>query len=226
MSRLNGGSAPIGAPAMRMSPELGGSNPAIIRSVVVLPEPEAPSKVRNSPPAISSVRSSTAAKSPKRFERCRNSRIGSRNVSCRRVTFPRSSAEVSGVSTGALLRRLHLVPDLLVLLAARTPLPEVHLGAVVGDVALARGLLLGHVLLGVGVGDDVRGHVVQQLLGERLRRVLEPGVGGVQVLGALSEHPVVRPRGGAFLGDRLTRGELGLPELVGHQRPALALPIS
>ena len=81
MSRLNGGSAAIGCPAIRMSPDVGGSKPAIMRSVVVLPDPEAPSRVRNSPEAISSDRSSTAAKSPNHFDRCRTSRIGSRTVS-------------------------------------------------------------------------------------------------------------------------------------------------
>src|SRR5690349_2553726 len=147
MSRLNGGSAAMGEPAMRISPEVGGSKPAIIRSVVVLPEPEAPSRVRNSPAAMSSVRSSTAAKSPNRLVSRRSSMIGSRSVSWRRVSWSRSSdegwevdmapGEEGSGGRGQLAHRydllggLHLVPDLLVLLAARAPLPEVDLGAVV-----------------------------------------------------------------------------------------------
>ena len=76
MSRLNGGRAAMGMPAIRISPDVGGSNPAIMRSVVVLPEPDAPSSVRNSPAAMSSDRSSTAAKSPNRLVRRCSSRIG------------------------------------------------------------------------------------------------------------------------------------------------------
>src|SRR5215218_7369897 len=164
MSRLNGGRAAIGSPPMRISPAVGGSKPAIIRRVVVFPEPEAPSSVRNSPDAMSSERSSTAANSPNRFVRCRSSRSG-------------------WDGTCGLLGGLHLVPDLLVLLAPRAPLPKVDLGPVVRNVALAGALLRRHVRLGRGIGHDIRGHVVQQLLGERLRRVLEPGVRGVEVLG-------------------------------------------
>ena len=48
-SRLKGGSGVIGTPSIRISPEVGCSNPAIMRRVVVLPEPLAPRKVRNSP---------------------------------------------------------------------------------------------------------------------------------------------------------------------------------
>src|SRR5437868_15544893 len=102
MSRLKGGSAPIGVPAIRISPAVGGSKPAIIRSVVVFPEPEAPSSVRNSPAAISRESSSTARKSPNRFEMRRSSRIGIR-----------------------LLRGLHLDPDVLVLFLPRAQLTEI-----------------------------------------------------------------------------------------------------
>jgi len=49
MSRLKGGSAAIGCPAIRMSPDVGGSKPAIMRSVVVLPEPEAPRQCEEFP---------------------------------------------------------------------------------------------------------------------------------------------------------------------------------
>ena len=46
---------------------VGKSNPAIIRSVVVLPQPEGPSRAKNSPSPISRSMSSTAVTSPKRF---------------------------------------------------------------------------------------------------------------------------------------------------------------
>jgi hypothetical protein len=47
-----------------MVPESGSQNPAIIISVVVLPDPDEPRKVTNSPAAISIDASSTATTSP------------------------------------------------------------------------------------------------------------------------------------------------------------------
>jgi hypothetical protein len=47
-------------PSSRIAPAVGNSNPAIINSVVVLPEPLGPRKVTNSPRAMSIDTSSTA----------------------------------------------------------------------------------------------------------------------------------------------------------------------
>jgi len=47
-----------------MRPESGSSKPAITRSVVVLPDPEGPSIVKNSPASTSSDSLSTATTSP------------------------------------------------------------------------------------------------------------------------------------------------------------------
>src|SRR4051794_18118802 len=49
---------------MRTAPASGTSRPAIRRSVVVLPAPVGPSRTQNSPSAMESVRSWTAAASP------------------------------------------------------------------------------------------------------------------------------------------------------------------
>jgi len=49
---------------MKISPALGSWKPAIIRSVVVLPQPEGPSSVISSPGATSRLTSRTAATSP------------------------------------------------------------------------------------------------------------------------------------------------------------------
>jgi hypothetical protein len=57
---LYGGKASTDRPSMAMSPALGVSKPAIIISVVVLPEPLGPSKVKNSPERISSETPRTA----------------------------------------------------------------------------------------------------------------------------------------------------------------------
>ena len=48
----------------RISPASGSTNPAIMRSSVVLPQPEGPSRKKNSPFAISSDTSRTVATSP------------------------------------------------------------------------------------------------------------------------------------------------------------------
>ncbi len=47
--RSYGGSRETSSPASSIVPSSGASNPAIIRSVVVLPEPDGPSIVKNSP---------------------------------------------------------------------------------------------------------------------------------------------------------------------------------
>src|SRR5258708_16618825 len=48
-----------------MRPEVGSSSPAIMRSVVVLPQPEGPSMTKNSPSPTTKLDSRTATKSPK-----------------------------------------------------------------------------------------------------------------------------------------------------------------
>src|SRR5216683_2600646 len=54
-------------PCKRMRPLSGTSKPAIIRSVVVLPQPLGPSKEKNSPSRIERVTPRTAAAFPKRL---------------------------------------------------------------------------------------------------------------------------------------------------------------
>jgi dihydroxyacetone kinase-like protein len=54
-------------PSSRMRPAVGISSPAIIRSVVVLPQPEGPSSTKNWPCPMVRVKSRTATKSSKRF---------------------------------------------------------------------------------------------------------------------------------------------------------------
>src|SRR5712691_13483908 len=56
---------------MWISPDVGRSSPAIMRSSVVFPEPEEPSRTRNSPSRIDRSTPSTAWRSPKSFRRFR-----------------------------------------------------------------------------------------------------------------------------------------------------------
>jgi hypothetical protein len=60
IERLCGGNAATGAPPTMISPAVGVRKPAIIRSSVVLPEPEGPRTVRNEPASSSKEASSTA----------------------------------------------------------------------------------------------------------------------------------------------------------------------
>src|SRR3989449_4215886 len=70
--RALGGTSPsTRSPPMWISPDVGRSSPAIIRSSVVLPEPEEPSRTRNSPSRIERSTPSTAWSSAKCFLRFR-----------------------------------------------------------------------------------------------------------------------------------------------------------
>ena len=64
MPRLCGGTLLIGRPFRKISPWVAGSKPASIIKVVVLPEPDGPSIVTNSPLAISRLRFLTTSVSP------------------------------------------------------------------------------------------------------------------------------------------------------------------
>src|SRR5581483_4395094 len=59
--RRFGGTSVTSSPRSRMRPSSGCSKPAIIRSVVVLPQPDGPSIVKNSPSWISRSTPATAA---------------------------------------------------------------------------------------------------------------------------------------------------------------------
>jgi len=68
MSRSRGVTAFTTRSPIEIEPSLGFSKPATSRSAVVLPQPDGPTRIRNSPSAISSDRSSSATtSSEKRF---------------------------------------------------------------------------------------------------------------------------------------------------------------
>ena len=67
MWRLCGGSVTTERRSIAMSPSVGVSNPAIIISVVVLPDPLGPSSVRNSPAPTVSEMPRTAPTASNRF---------------------------------------------------------------------------------------------------------------------------------------------------------------
>ena len=65
--RANGARLVTSSPPRKTFPDVGASKPAIIRSTVVLPDPDGPSIEKNSPSRISRSRSSTAVTAPNRF---------------------------------------------------------------------------------------------------------------------------------------------------------------
>src|SRR5512138_764862 len=67
------GSRAMLTPSTTASPDVGGSTPASMRSVVVLPAPSGPTMPNNSPGATSKVTRSTAIVSPKWRDRSRTS---------------------------------------------------------------------------------------------------------------------------------------------------------
>src|SRR5207247_9360842 len=67
--RLRGDTPLTTRPSKRMSPLSGVSKPAIMRSVVVLPQPEPPTSETSSPGWMSRESPSTATAPPKRFVR-------------------------------------------------------------------------------------------------------------------------------------------------------------
>ena len=75
-SRLCGGVLVTSSPPTRTVPEVGSLKPAIIRSVVVLPHPDGPSREKNSPLAMSRSRSSTTVEPPKILVRPRSETDG------------------------------------------------------------------------------------------------------------------------------------------------------
>src|SRR5438105_14856788 len=73
MSRCLGGRSFTTRSPMRMSPEEISSSPAVMRSAVVFPEPDGPTRTRNSPSATSRLSRSTASvPSGKLFETSAN----------------------------------------------------------------------------------------------------------------------------------------------------------
>ena len=65
-----------GSPSMRMRPSVGVSRPAIMRSVVVFPQPEGPSRVTKPRSSINMFRSSTATNFSKRLVTCSSTICG------------------------------------------------------------------------------------------------------------------------------------------------------
>src|SRR5207253_7255610 len=69
MSRCRARLKVTSSPSSRIWPEEGSSSPAIMRRVVVLPQPEGPSRTKKSASAMVNEDERTAVESPKRFRK-------------------------------------------------------------------------------------------------------------------------------------------------------------
>ena len=98
-SRFCGGVEVTSSPPTMTVPALGSVKPAIIRSVVVLPHPEGPSREKNSPLAMSRSRLSTTVSLPNCLVRPRSDTAGDSAVAGSWVSW------VSVVVMGVRLRR-------------------------------------------------------------------------------------------------------------------------
>ncbi len=98
-SRFWGGVEVTSSPPTITVPEVGSVKPAIIRSVVVLPQPEGPSSEKNSPDAMSRSRSLTTVSLPNSLVRPRRLTAGEPAVPGSRVSW------VSVLVMGVRLRR-------------------------------------------------------------------------------------------------------------------------
>ena len=124
MRRIRRGHVLTAAVAVALCiPASGRSKPAIRRSVVVLPEPDGPSMVKNSPRRTSRSTESTATTSPYVFRIETSATSTALSGAASTAPAARSSAAVRGLATGSrILRPLVLGHD--------QPLPLCRLGLV------------------------------------------------------------------------------------------------
>ncbi len=71
-----------------------------------------------------------------------------------------------------------------------------------------------------GICRRVMSDVGNFFLGLRLNHVVEKRIGEFLVRTGLGDHQVIDPAGGIFAGNNFGDGEIGLAELIGHERPA------
>src|SRR4051812_15649437 len=107
--RRNVGSRSTGWPPSRMLPRSGSRNPAIMFSVVVLPQPLGPSSVMNSPSSTRRARSLTAWKLPNRFSRPRSSSAGTSGSRDLLPAFDDLVALAADQAAVGQVERLHLL---------------------------------------------------------------------------------------------------------------------
>src|SRR5437763_269431 len=200
MSRLCGGTWVTSCPPTTMRPPSGCSNPAIMRKVVVLPQPEGPSSAKNSPGATRRSTLSTTRVRPSKLFSTRSRRT-SAAVRGRSLIVTRMGSASSAQDAG--YARVDVI------LALVVPFPI--------DLDELRDLRLGVVELGVILRVElhllVRRRVphslAQRLLHVRAEHEIDVGVGKLAHLGAWRDVPHLLEREHA-LGRRRERDRLVL----------------
>ena len=236
--RARGGRSVTTRPPMRTSPSLGGSSPAIMRSSVVLPQPEGPSKTRNSPSRDARSMPSTATTPSNRLLSSRTSTVAMA------TRVGESASRRVGESTGGGREWRHSTSrqqEMAIDIACRVPrhgslLPTTRLPTAVRLRRLPPPIRPSafhfskmSVDLRFGLGDGIRGagapvaarghHVRQDGQGEDLahRRVGWAGVAEVRrpVVGGLEQGELVR---------RLRAVRIGVEPALRARAPSLARP--
>src|SRR5439155_767468 len=221
--RAYGGSPSTRRSPNRMSPPSTGEKPAIMRSSVVLPQPDGPSSVNSSPSPISSVTRSTAVAAPNRL-------VTSRSAILIRSRFLPDRLDVAAEPRLERLRALGghgLVVDVR------------HVAISRGEVAGVGGQLLEPVpaLLLPVHGQD---HLVRRVRRRRARGralrdlALEPGIEQIvpllrlrhaealDLLGVIDQAVGLQRGADPVAGAVLQRDRLGLADRRGDRLPRLA----
>src|SRR6185295_14120461 len=103
-ARRLGGISAMSCPSIMMWPSVGTSRPASMRSNVVLPHPEGPSRAKNSPGRMSRLTLSTPTVVPHRFEILRKLIMGLALASVAAALMPLASAWSTALILSLFLR--------------------------------------------------------------------------------------------------------------------------
>src|SRR5438270_245829 len=165
MSRSRGGFQVTVSPPMRMSPAVTSSSPAIIRRVVVFPQPDGPTRMQNSRSRMVSSIPATASTSPKRLTTRSRTTSAMVGVGRRSDGAKLLLGVVHGGADGFALRHFEVLVDVGVVLGCRAVGADRvadHRALAGGDEAVVGAVvpaqhLVGHGLLEelLPVGEDV-----------------------------------------------------------------------
>src|SRR5262249_30039957 len=208
----------------------------MIRNSVVFPEPLSPRIVRNSPSAMSSEMSRSTTLLPNALATLRMLSSGAFTAGCAFVaaTFERALRDAidrsllqavkafrASLRASELLRRLHVVPDLVILRAPRHILPEVNPLLVAINVVEMESLYLvrRHELSGLRIRRHVMRLIGNQLLGLGLDHVFQKFVRQFFVFTSSSDHQVIDPARRVFFRDSLSHRKSSFLQVCCVQRP-------
>src|SRR4051812_42095978 len=223
VGRLFGPMPPISLPPIRMTPDVGSMKPEIMRRIVVLPQPDGPRKLKNSPAGMGRCTSETAVNALKRMVTWSSSmswlmKPRSKGAIPRRGSSTRDGAGPSRRQEAVLV----FVADRDVPRFLDRPPPQLiqRVGWIgLGEELLVEVAQMSFRPLGRGVDAGVVGVECT-----RLRRIVpvDPFIGLGEVLGALGDAEAFHPGESAFLGSHEADGQVFLAQGRGGTVPGLA----